>query len=423
MSDPCVVTSRPAARWGILSLLVLFSYMNYFNRISLQAVESHLKGEFGLSTEQFAAFATIMLAGYTLAMTPGGWLIDAVGAKRALAIMGLGTAFFTMLTGTAGLWAAGLAFALLLFLRGMMGALAAPIYPASGRMIHGWFPPTGRALANGLVTAAAPIGGALAHPVFAGIADELGWRTAFLIAGSVTALLAILWLYFAKDAEAPREDHEDFALATATVATAPTPDRASLLRNRSLWLLTVSYGAMGWLQYILFYWIGHYFSEVLKYPEATSRRYSMIATMMMGFTMPLGGWLADVASKHWGRRRGRSTVASAGMVMSALFLVAAAEMASPMSILVCFCLSSAAIGLIDGPAWPTAVELGGARGGTSAGIFNTGGNIGGVLSTYLSAWIGVRYGWGTSLWIGAGICFLGGLLWLAVDPDERRESV
>jgi sugar phosphate permease len=410
-------------RWGILSLLVAFSYMNYFNRISLQAVESQVRSEYGLSTNQFALFATAMLAAYTIAMTPAGWLIDAVGAKRALAIMGFGTAFFTLVTGMAGLLTAAIAFPVILLIRAGMGACAAPIYPASGRMNHGWFPPDGRALANGLVTAAAPIGGALAHPLFAGMADQLGWRVAFAISGGFTAFFAFVWVYVAKDAPEEPSDHTDFAMPTATVAALPSPEAqgrwTDLFENRSLWLLTFSYGALGWLQYILFYWIGHYFSEVLKYPDDVSRRYSMIATMMMGFTMPLGGWVADVASDRWGRRSGRASVASLGMVVSAIFLIAAGYREDARGILICFCISSAAIGLIDGPAWATAVELGGRRGGTSAGIFNTGGNIGGVLATYLSAAIGERFGWDYSLWVGGIICFIGGLLWLGVDPDER----
>ena len=44
-------------------------------------------------------------------------------------------------------------------------------------------------------------------------------------------------------------------------------DVLGLFRNRSLVLLTLSYGAYSYVQYLYFYWIEYYFGKVLKLPD------------------------------------------------------------------------------------------------------------------------------------------------------------
>lgn len=50
---------------------------------------------------------------------------------------------------------------------------------------------------------------------------------------------------------------------------AGSPDRSklSLLRDKNLWLITISYAAYGYFQYLFFYWMGYYFKEVLHVPD------------------------------------------------------------------------------------------------------------------------------------------------------------
>jgi MFS transporter, ACS family, D-galactonate transporter len=73
----------------------------------------------------------------------------------------------------------------------------------------------------------------------------------------------------------------------------------------------------------------------------------------------------------------------------------------------------------EGPFWASAVELGGRRGGSSAALFNTGGNAGGLLAPVITPWVGERYGWGYGIALGGLICLVGVVLWLWIDLDER----
>lgn len=415
--------ARPGSRWGILALLAAFSFVSYFNRISAPVVANEWASQFHLDVEDLGAIFAALLFCYTLFMTPGGWLIDRIGAKGALVVMGLGSGSFVMLTGAAGSWGAANPYLYLLLARGMLGIFTAPLYPSTSRLVRAWFPLGERALANGLVTCAAPLGAAIAHPLFAGMVAEFGWPGAFAAAGGATILLAVFLALAARDAPAPAPAPPRIvSLDSPSAVAGPLAPWYTVFANRSLAYLTASYAAVGYFQYLLFYWIGHYFLNVRELPAEQARLYAMVTTMVMGFTMPVGGLAADLLSRQWGLRWGRASVAGIGMVLAATALTRATGAAEPVVALAWFVLASAAIGLCDGPSWATAAELGGARGGTSAAVFNTGGNIGGVIATDLSARIGEHFGWSVSLWVGSAVCIVGAAFWLLVDPHERTEA-
>jgi len=67
-----------------------------------------------------------------------------------------------------------------------------------------------------------------------------------------------------------------------------------LLRNRSLICLTISYGAVGYLEYLFFYWMNHYFVQVRHLDPKDSRFYSSIPPAVMVVGMLLGGWISDL---------------------------------------------------------------------------------------------------------------------------------
>src|SRR5260370_25889646 len=134
-------------------------------------------------------------------MTPGGWFADRRGAWLALTVMGFGSALFVALTGAVGLAAlSGTALvAALLAVRAALGVFTAPIYPGSGHAIARWFPVRQRAAANGAVMGAALLGIAACYHVFGTLLDLFDWPAAFIIISAVTALLALVWAWYARD--------------------------------------------------------------------------------------------------------------------------------------------------------------------------------------------------------------------------------
>jgi MFS family permease len=354
-------------------------------------------------------------------------LSDGAGPRSALILVGLGSALFGTLTGALGLviTTASLILPALLIVRGLDGACMAPLYPAAGRAVSLRVPFHRRALANGLVTGAAPLGVACAYPLFAQLIDRLGWPTAFQITGLCTAGLAILWALCSRDPpDSPTMVHLDPEEIEATARRA-APWAGPY--GRSLWLLTLSYAAIGYFEYLLYYWSEYYFRQVLGFGAAESRVAALLPPLAEAAGMPLGGWISDRLVGLLGYRRGRAVVAGLAMAASALLLSLGTVVASPVGVAACFTLALGAIGLCQGAAWATAIELGGRRGGTSAAIVNTGGNVGGFIAPVVTPWIGTllswgpgpKAGWAWGLRLGCLICMLGACLWFWINPEER----
>src|SRR5437867_2129645 len=197
-SAPVVSTARPSwVRWQIVAILVSFSFMTWFNRVSMSvAYDERIQAQTGISPEAMGYVYSAFLFAYMVCMTPGGWLIDRYGPWAALVVMGFGSALLGALTGAAGLpalVAAGLVLPALLVIRSVMGMLTAPVYPASSRVVALWMPSARRAWANGLVQGAAAVGIACAFPVFGWLMDWVDWQVAFVVTGAITAILGVAW--------------------------------------------------------------------------------------------------------------------------------------------------------------------------------------------------------------------------------------
>ncbi len=444
--DFAVPAARPrptSVRWAILALLLAFSFMSWLNRVSMSvAYDERIRDELHLSATAIGYVYSALLFAYMLCMTPGGWFVDRWGSRWALAIMGLGSALFVALTGAVGFAALSVAATVgaLLVVRAALGVFTAPIYPASGHAIAHWLPVPQRAAANGAVMGAALIGIASSYYAFGTLIDLFNWPGAFLVTGSVTALLALLWTCFARDFPAahPAVNPEELNIicggpavrmhvaaedAVVVTATAAAPrDGAGLWRtlaaNRSLALLTVSYAAVGYVEYLFYFWVHHYFDQVLKVGPDMSRLYSTLVFLAMAAGMFLGGWVSDQLTRTAGRRTGRVAVVAGGMVLGALLVGLGLFSPLPGWTVLLFGLALAAVGATEGPSWATAVELGGRRGATAAGIFNTGGNAGGVLAPVITPLVSDAWGWKWGLGLGALICLTGACLWFWIDPDD-----
>src|SRR5204862_4723878 len=117
--------------------------------------------------------------------------------------------------------------------------------------------------------------------------------------------------------------------ATPARTRATLREVLALFRNRSLVLLTLSYGALSYVQYMFFYWIEYYFSKVLLLPDAESRQAAFVVTMAMAVGMAVGGRVADGLCRWLGFAGGCRVVALGGMGLSAGFCLLGVRMADP----------------------------------------------------------------------------------------------
>ena len=139
----------------------------------------------------------------------------------------------------------------------------------------------------------------------------------------------------------------------------------------------------------------------------------------MAVAMPLGGWLTGVAQRTLGDKRGRTLVPRISMLASAGLLLLGVFAKDTFWIVLWFTLSLGVLGLCEGAFWTTAVETGGARGGTAAAIMNTGGNGIGLLAPLVTPWVSAKVGWTWGISLGALFGLLGAACWWWIVPKER----
>ncbi len=419
-------------RWLIVLLLMGFTVQGHFNRISISVAGSErFIGPQGLTEEQMGFVYSAFLFVYTIGMLPGGWIIDRLGPRLALATMGLGLGLCVALTGVMG-WM-GLSVAALwlplIAVRGLAGAASVPLHPGAAYCVSMWVPPGSRATANGLVTTGALLGIAASYPGFGWLMDRWGWPLAFVVCGAGLMLFALLWARLASDSAAshPWTNSAERRLVLDGAspplrAPASVGDFFALFRNRGLVVLTLSYAALSYFQYLFFYWIERYFEKELELPVAASRRAAFTVTMAMAVGMTVGGVCSDWLCRQIGRRPGYRSVALVGMGLSALFAWAGISAQDPDWVVMLFSLALFSLGLCEGIFWTTAPLLQKRNGGLACAFLNTIGNAGGLLAPVCTPWINDHYGRTTAIAVACVVCGLGAVLWLGIDPDGEVED-
>ncbi|APW58825.1 MFS transporter [Paludisphaera borealis] len=410
-------TADARRRRRMLVLLMAMIALCHFNRISISvAGAEHLMEEYGIGEARMGMVYSSYLLVYTLCMLPGGWLIDRFGPWRAFLTLGIGSSILVPMTGLASFATTSSVVLVLCLIRGLLGVVSAPLHPAAARAVSFWYPPSGRGAANGLVTGAALLGIAVTYTVFGFLMDLVGWPSAFVAAGVATLLLTLAWWAWAGDRSLIDDEEPTPIPAGGSEGRAAF---VALLRNRSLVFLTISYATVSYFQYLFFYWMQYYFDVILKLGKADGRLFTMIPTLAMAFGMMAGGWLADRVQARFPGRIGRIAAPAFAMLASAILLAMGVLGDRPVWVVACFTLAMGALGASESPFWVTSVELGGRRGGLSAAILNTGGNLGGMLAPVVTPLFSGYFGWKAGLGLASALCVVGAGLWLWIDPEEE----
>lgn len=447
MTASATTTLSAVNRWLVILLLMGFAAIGHFNRIGISVagdevfirseseqnvapVETSAKApafaKVFTETEMGLVYSAFLVV-YTIGMMPGGWLIDRIGAAKALTLLGLSMGTFVALTGTLGwlmstpnqLWLG------LLVIRGLAGLCSAPLHPGAAHVVTSVISANGRATANGFVTAGALLGIAISLKYFGNLMDNLTWQWAFVVSGLAMILYGVLWSKLtAQKVPGPTGTRiaEQLPVTSQPVVKPAVPWQ--LMKQSDLWLVMLSYVAYGYFQYLFFYWMGYYFKQVLHVPIVESRDAVLLITVAQGAGMAIGGLSTDIICRVLGIARGRRAIVLTGMSLSALFALIAVNLNESSQITWCLALAMAAQGLCEGVFWTTATDIGGQSRGVAGAFMNTGGNVGGFISPALTPFLAKSIGWPGAITVACGICALGGLIWFWIKlPDSTPAPI
>ena len=394
----------------------------HFNRVAISvAGAEHIIREAAISETRMGWVYSAFLFFYTLAMVPAGWLIDRVGARATLIIFCFGSAIFVAGTSAVGLFSTTAILLLvgLLAVRSLMGIVNAPLHPAAARMVYAHVPLRAKSFANGLVTFSACLGISATYYGFGLLAGRFGWPTAFLVTGWLTLAVGLVWVWGTRSTE-NESQRASAALPGADLSKAGLSETAStdqgvwhVLLHPGVICLTLSYAALGYFQYLFFYFLLNIFQSVQAGVNA-ARTYSTVITLTMGVGMVTGGWLAD--------RFGRRVVPFLAMIASGLVFELGVWNGTGPVMFYAFTISAGLLGVAEASFWTMIVGLGRHRGGFTAGVMNTGGNAGGMLSpvvtpfvaSLLAGQIGHSEAVRVSIAIAGVVPIIGALLWIGV---------
>jgi MFS transporter, ACS family, hexuronate transporter len=248
--------TRNRLRWALVALIAVSSFLNYVDRQTLSLLAGPVQRDLAIDDLGYANLVTAFLVAYTIGNLVTAWTIVRVGARKALALF-VGVWSLACAAGglTQNVWQMGAT-------RFVLGLAETGNWTAAPVIVRQWFQPSQRAMAVGIFTASAMLGGTLAPPLIASIEGQMGWRPAFLITGAVGFIWVAAWLaiYRTKDeVEAVAIEREEQASLTGTVA--PGLRWRDILTLRRMWLIAFANGLAAPVWYFYLFWFPKYLTD------------------------------------------------------------------------------------------------------------------------------------------------------------------
>jgi sugar phosphate permease len=414
-------------RWFLIFWLFVLSAVSYLDRVNISIAGGSIAEAYHLSDVQLGKVFSAMLVGYALFQTVGGRLADRYGPRRVLTG---GVVWWGVFTALTALVPANIAGAVVVFVavRFLLGAGEAVIYPSANQFIARWIPPTERGMANGWIFAGVGAGAGLTPLIITFIMVHYGWRSSFWVCSIIGFAAGAVWFLNARDTPAEHRGvsaSELNLIRSGRTEAHPDHDPKALLswgrviRSKEVWAVTISYFCYGYVAWIFFSWFYRYLAKVRGLDLKASAFYTMLPFLAMLVCCLLGGAINDRLTKWHGPRLGRSGLAAFAIAVAGVFIAFGSQVQSARLASVVLAGGAGALYLSQSSFWSVTADIAGASSGSVSGFMNMGNQLGAALTATLTPWIATRFGWTTSFLVASGLCIVGAVSWLAVDPSRQ----
>lgn len=415
-------------RWLLIFWMFAVSAIGYLDRVNISIAGSSIERDFHLTNVQLGWVFSAFVLGYAFFQAPAGRLADRYGPRKVLAFGTVWWGIFTCLTALVPVGVTGVLF-ILITVRFVLGAGEAVIYPASNRLVANWIPSAERGVANGWIFAGVGAGAGISPPLVAYILAHHGWRASFWICATLGLAAGLIWLWLARDT--PKEHAwitKEEQTHIANGLPRHLPGGPAVLSWRAIFqswdvvLMTFSYFCFVYAAYIFFSWFFIYLSTVRGLDLKSSSYYGMLPFLAMATCSPVGGWLSDRLTKRFGRRTGRCGVAVVSMAVAAAFIGLGMLARDARVATVVLAGGAGALYISQSSFWSVSADIAGRSAGFVSGVMNMGGQLGGAVTASLTPLIANHLGWSASFLVAAGLCVLGSIAWLGVNPSVNLEA-
>ncbi len=417
-------------RWRIFSFLFGFGFLAYLQQKSITVAAARMMPELDLSQLQIGWLEWAFVLGYAVFQTPGGVFGQRQGARRTFVIIGLTAFLATVATPLAPYLFRGTGlFVVLIGVQLLLGCSQAAIFPVSAGVFETWFPPSRWSFVQGLQTMGLGLGAAVTPPLIASLMGSLGWQRALLWTSLPALALIGLWAWYGRNT--PRE-HPSVSVeeldeigdrgASAVDSQVTLPKLLRMFGDRNVLLLAISYMCMNYSFYLLSNWVFLYLVEERKFSSLESGWLASAPPLAAAVGAGIGGWMTGILCKRLGDRWGFRLVPLIALPMAGALLLVAVSAANPYWAVVVLALCFATVELTEGAFWGAAMTVGRSDAMAISGFMNTGGNLGGIISIPIVAYLSGRHMWPTAFVIGTGFAVASAVAWLGIETEHTVEA-
>jgi MFS transporter, ACS family, glucarate transporter len=392
---------RTQIRWVVLAMLFTITTINFACRATVSIAAPSLQTALHLSSVQMGYIFSAFAWSYVVAQLPGGWLLDRFGSKTTYFLALTLWSLFTVFQGAVGFLTGGAAMIAFFALRLLLGAAEAPAFPANGRLTSAWFPAGERGLASAIFNSAQYSGTALFAPLIGWIVHSFGWQYAFVAIGGLGLVLAAFWnkiVYGPKDH--PWINRAEFEYIKAGGALVEVDAKRvggekvrtmacikELLSSRMLLGLYIFQYCINVLTYFFITWFPVY---LVQARHMTILKAGFVAALpaVCGFIGGvLGGWLSDrLIESKVPISAARKIPIVFGMLL-AMSMIASNYVQSDTLVVLFMSLSFFGKG-IGALGWAVVSDTSPKQaGGLSGALFNTFGNVAGIVTPIVIGYI------------------------------------
>lgn len=413
-----------SVRNRVVAFTMALAAVTYLDRVCIAVLAPQISAELDLTRVQMGYIFSAFAVAYAAFGVPIAHWADRDGARKVLTWVVLIWSAFTMATALA--WN----FVSMAVIRFLFGIGEAGAWPSVARVYSRWIPLAQRGRIQGVFFAGAHLSGGLTPLVVAAMAGWLQWRMIFIVFGLVGALWAVCWYAWFRDE--PRDhasvsaEERDHIEATRGLATTPAKAGGgwmSVFKTPTVAPLCVQAFANSYGFYFFITWLPTYLAQARGMKGAELAIFSGLPLMLSFIADLTGGEGSDRLARRLGLRAARRAFGTGGYVLAAIAIFCATRVPSGFAAGLLIAIGGACSMLTLAPAWATAVDVGGRHAGVTAGTMNTVGQVGGILSPLVLAYlVDATNNWNFPLMVLAGIYAIAALAWLAINPNQRVEA-
>ncbi len=416
-------------RWQSLTLaLLVIGYSGYYLcrsnlSVTMPLIATEMTGR-GMTANAariaLGSIASFGVLAYAIGKFPSGWLADLLGGRRNFLFGMAGAIAFTLLFAASG--------TIPFFTLAWMGNRLVQSLGWAGavKITAKWFSFRRYGSVMAIMSLSFLFGDAIARQ-FMGwlIAIGFGWRGVFAVCAAVLTVLLGSCLLLLRESPSAIGKPEPVAnpanLFARRGVQVPTVSNllATLASSSAFRLACILSLGLTIVKETFSLWTPTYFVQATGMTPAAAAGNSAVFPLLGGISVLLCGWLSDRLG-----RKGRAAVILTGLVLAGFALLALASGTLHGSRLWTVLLVSLVAFLIIGPysylAGAISLDFGGKQAsGTTSGLIDGIGYLGGIVSGDSMARISVNYGWGGALLVLAVVAFLSSVAALAFLAQQK----